>query len=69
MQSTFMAKLQAYSEKINAARAEFGTYERVKAFVDELSKEMRQDFGLLDIPKAAFPKDMPNTNADTDILA
>ena len=69
MQSTFMAKLQAYSERINAARAEFGTYERVKAFVDELSKEMRQDFGLLDMPNAAFPKDMLHPNADTDIFA
>ena len=64
-----MANLQAYSEKIDTAKAELGTYERVKAFVDELSKEMRQDFGLLDISKGAFPKNMPIPDSETEVFA
>jgi len=69
MQSTFLANLQKYSEKIDKARAELEKYEPVREFVDELTKEMRQDFGLPDISEAAAPIDRPVPIADTDIRA
>ena len=69
MQSTFLANLQTYSDKIDNARAELATYEPVREFVHELTKEIRRDFGLPDVSEAAFPIDRPVPIADTEKLS